>query len=272
MKNLLELYIKSIKQYKLLTKKKEILLLAAYKYGSKTALDKLINANLRFVIKIAKEYHIAWPNFDIMDLIQEGNIGLMQGIKKRNTKSKERLSTYISYWIKATIYNYIKQNQSSIRITNTKAHRKIFDNLTREREYLEQKGLPTNTEHVAKVLNVNENDIVTVEPLLTANGVVSLFNTEINDTTYDTEVLYIKKETEQRLNNKIEKFKKRKLSPKQEFVFTKRMIADKPLTQKLLAKITLTTQQNIFKIEQIIIRKARKFFKKEDIKELFTNE
>jgi len=50
------------------------------------------------------------------------------------------------------------------------------------------------------------------------------------------------------------------------------MIVDKPLTQKLLAKITLTTQQNIFKIEQIIIRKARKFFKKEDIKELFTNE
>ena len=232
---------------------------------------ELMLGNLRFVVKIAKEYSEAWPNFDIMDLIQEGNIGLMAGIVKFKPKKGFRLTTFVSPRIRGAIYRYIQQHQNSVNITKTDAHAKLFDKYSKEKTFLESKNLPTDTKAMANHLNVKEKDLGEVEPILAGNGVVSLTDSNLNllDEN-DPETMMLKKEKESHIAKLIRDFSAT-LNERQRFVFERRMISDEPLTQEELANVTMTTQQNISKIEQIIMRNAHEFFPKDDIKDILNN-
>ena len=271
MPTLFDIYIKNLKLLTPLTKEREKEL---FEFEGETMGDasfiELMSGNLRFVVKIAKEYSDAWPNFDIMDLIQEGNIGLMSGIVKFDSKKGLRLTTFVSSWIRGAIYRYIQQNQSSVNITKTAAHQRIFDNYNKEKNFLESKGLPTDTKTMAKHFNIKEKDLSEVTPIL-SGGIVSLTNNNLNLLNEeDPETVMLKKEKDSRILQLIADFSKTLTEP-QQFIFQRRMVSDAPLTQEELAKIILTTQQNISKIEQNVMRSARKFFSEDDIKDILNN-
>ncbi|MGH7327839.1 MAG: sigma-70 family RNA polymerase sigma factor, partial [Polyangiaceae bacterium] len=128
---------------------------------------RLVTANLRLVVKIAYEYRRAYKN--IMDLVQEGNIGLMQAVKRYDPYRGVKLSSYAAYWIRAYILRFILNNWRLVKLGTTQAQRKLFFNLRKKKAELISMGIdPTNAE-IAKQLNVAENEVAEMDVRLAAS-------------------------------------------------------------------------------------------------------
>ena len=128
---------------------------------------KLITANLRLVVKIAQEYRRAHRN--LLDLIQEGNLGLIQAVQRYDPFRGVKLSTYAAWWIRAYILKFILANWRIVRIGTTQAQRRLFFNLRRERERMEKMGVETDSKQLAAALDVSEGDVVEMERRLAAS-------------------------------------------------------------------------------------------------------
>ncbi len=135
------LYLDEIKRYPLLSREDEMDLAIRYREkGDIEAAYKLITANLRLVVKIAMDFQRYWMQ-NLMDLIQEGNVGLMQAVKKFDPYRGYKFSYYASFWIKAYIIKFIMDNWKLVKIGTTQAQRKLFFNLRKEKERLEAQGI-----------------------------------------------------------------------------------------------------------------------------------
>ena len=132
-----------------------------------SAARKLITANLRLVVKIAQEYRRAHRN--LLDLIQEGNVGLIQAVQRYDPFRGVKLSTYAAWWIRAYILKFILANWRMVRIGTTQAQRRLFFNLKRERERLERMGVETDSRRLAAALDVTETEVVEMERRLAAS-------------------------------------------------------------------------------------------------------
>ena len=110
-----------------------------YKYNDKEAARRLILSNLKLVVKIALGYYNTYLN--VRDLIQEGNIGLMQAVRKYNPYKGTKFSTYASFWIRAYILKYIRNNWSLVKVGTTESQKKLFYGLEKEKKRLEAKGI-----------------------------------------------------------------------------------------------------------------------------------
>ena len=128
---------------------------------------KLITANLRLVVKIAQEYRRAHRN--LLDLIQEGNLGLIQAVQRYDPFRGVKLSTYAAWWIRAYILKFILANWRIVRIGTTQAQRRLFFNLRRERDRLEKMGVETDSKQLAAALDVSETEVVEMERRLAAS-------------------------------------------------------------------------------------------------------
>jgi RNA polymerase sigma-32 factor len=136
----LQAYINSARQYPLLTPEQEHELAVQYaKTGDMVAARKLVTSNLRLVVKIAHEYRKAYQN--LLDLVQEGNIGLMHAVKKFDPYRGVKLSSYAAWWIRAYILKFILANWRMVKIGTTQAQRKIFFNLRKEMDRLKALGV-----------------------------------------------------------------------------------------------------------------------------------
>ena len=127
---------------------------------------KLVEANLRLVVKIAYEYRRAHRN--LLDLVQEGNIGLIQAVSKFDPYRGVKLSSYAAFWIRAYILKFILNNWRLVKIGTTQAQRKLFFNLRKEREKLEQLGFQATTKLLAEKLDVPEREVIDMERRLAA--------------------------------------------------------------------------------------------------------
>src|SRR6188508_1007213 len=132
-----------------------------------SAARKLITANLRLVVKIAQEYRRAHRN--LLDLIQEGNVGLIQAVQRYDPFRGVKLSTYAAWWIRAYILKFILANWRIVRIGTTQAQRRLFFNLRRERDRLQRMGVETDSRQLAAALDVSERDVVEMERRLSAS-------------------------------------------------------------------------------------------------------
>ena len=119
------------------------------------------------MVKIAQEYRRAHRN--LLDLIQEGNIGLIQAVQRYDPFRGVKLSTYAAWWIRAYILKFILANWRLVRIGTTQAQRKLFFNLRKERERMEQMGVETDSRHLAAALDVSEREVVEMERRLAAS-------------------------------------------------------------------------------------------------------
>ncbi|MBW1679364.1 MAG: sigma-70 family RNA polymerase sigma factor [Deltaproteobacteria bacterium] len=153
-------YLVEIRKYPLLTREEEQKLARAYREkDDPKAAYILVVSNLRLVVKIALEYQKSWVT-NLMDLIQEGNLGLIQAVKKFEPLKGVNLSYYASFWIKAYILKYILDNWRLVKIGTTQAQRRLFFNLQKEKARLTAQGFKPDPKYLANVLQVRERDIL----------------------------------------------------------------------------------------------------------------
>jgi RNA polymerase sigma-32 factor len=163
-------YLNEIRKYEYLTPEEEFELAARYrKTDDPAAAYRLITSNLNLVVKIALTFKREWQN--LMDLIQEGNVGLMKAVKNFDPLRGVRLPAYASWWIKAYILKYILDNWRLVRVGTTNTRRKLLYNLRREKENLERQGFVPSTKLLAAHFNVEEREIIDVEASLGAADV-----------------------------------------------------------------------------------------------------
>jgi RNA polymerase sigma-32 factor len=132
--------------------------------GDVEAAKMLVVSNLRLVVKIAMEYRRAWTN--TLDLIQEGNVGLMEAVQRFDPYQGVKLSSYAVYWIRAYILKYILDNMRSVRLGTTRASRKLFFRLNKEKRELERLGFEAEPKLLAERLEVSEDDVIDMEARL----------------------------------------------------------------------------------------------------------
>ena len=132
--------------------------------GDVEAARRMVLSNLRLVVKIAMEYRRAWTN--TLDLIQEGNVGLMEAVQRFDPYKGVKLSSYGVYWIRAYILKYILDNMRSVRMGTTRAQRKLFFRLNREKRELERQGYEVEPKLLAERLEVTEDDVIDMEARL----------------------------------------------------------------------------------------------------------
>ncbi len=151
-------YFREIGRHKLLTPEEEHALAVRYvQTGDLATASKLVTSNLRLVVKISYEYRRAYRN--MMDLVQEGNIGLMQAVKRYDPYRGVKLSSYAAWWIRAYILRFILNNWRLVKLGTTQAQRKLFFNLNKEKQRLLAQGINPDHAEIAKRLDVTESEV-----------------------------------------------------------------------------------------------------------------
>jgi len=169
---LLSAYLKEVQKYPLLTREEERELAVKFtETKDREALQRLVTGNLRFVVKIAFEY--VHYRAKLLDLIQEGNMGLVRAVQDFNPYKDVRLTTYAVWWIRSYIQDYLLRNHSLVKIGTTQAQKRLFYRLRSEQKKLEYAGLGNNdsVRLLAKNLDVREQDIREMDQRLSQSEV-----------------------------------------------------------------------------------------------------
>ena len=154
----LRAYMAEVARHRVLSREEEHALAVRYREsGDVEAAYKLVASNLRLVVKIAHEYRRT--AFQLLDLIQEGNMGLMQAVKKYDPWKGVKLSSYAAWWIRAYIIRFIMENWRMVKLGTTQAQRKLFFNLAKERQKLLARGIEPTPRLLAKNLQVDVKDV-----------------------------------------------------------------------------------------------------------------
>ncbi|MBC2696465.1 MAG: RNA polymerase factor sigma-32 [Desulfobacteraceae bacterium] len=268
----LQKYLQEISRYKLLTREEERdLAIRVREHGDKEAAYIIATSNLRLVVKIALEFQRIWMQ-NLLDLIQEGNIGLMQAVRKFDPYKNVKFSYYSSFWIKAYILKFIMDNWRLVKIGTTQGQRKLFFKLKKEKQRLIDEGFDPKPKLLSQTLGVSEREIVDME--LRLNGWDVSLDAPLKDdsdterieflSTEDesTEEKVAKKEIEGLLHNKIEMFKK-KMTKRELEIFNVRIFSDDPATLQEIGDRYGISRERVRQIEKSLIKKLREFFKSE---------
>jgi RNA polymerase sigma-32 factor len=264
----LQMYLWEIRRYRLLTKEEEIELAIRYREEKdQEAGQKLILANLRLVVKIAMDFHRYWMK-NLMDLIQEGNVGLMQAIRKFDPHKGIKFSYYASFWIKAYILKFIMENWKLVKIGTTQAQRKLFFNLTKEKERLLSLGYDPEPKLLAERLDVKSDEIIEMAQRL-GGWEVSLDAPVKEDSKQDyssflpspesgADDLISVKERKELLREKLEEYRNT-LSGKQRDIFDNRILTEQPLTLQELGDKHSISRERVRQIQEKILKKAKEW-------------
>ncbi|MDQ3032966.1 MAG: RNA polymerase factor sigma-32 [Myxococcota bacterium] len=266
----LQAYMRDVQRYSLLTPEQTHELAVKYVEGGDVdAARKLVTSNLRLVVKIAYDYRRAYRN--ILDLIQEGNIGLMQAVKKYDPYRGVKLSSYAAWWIRAYILRFILNNWRMVKLGTTQAQRKLFFNLKKEKARLSAMGIDPTAETIAKNLSVPTEEVVHMERRL-GMGELSLDApvgqggdgkaTSRIDTMAGTdrpadEQLAIA-EVGELLSEKIHEFGST-LSGKEDVIFRERLMSEEPKTLQELGDQFGVTRERVRQIEKRLQGKIRAY-------------
>ena len=165
----LRMYMNDVQHYPLLDPEDEYNLAVQLRdHGDTHAARRLVTANLRLVVKIAFEYRSVYAN--LLDLIQEGNVGLMKAVSRFDPDKGAKLSYYASWWIRSYILKYLLDNFRLVRVGTTQAQKKLFYHLMREKERLEAQGITAGPKLLAKQLDVKEKEVIEMQQRLSGAG------------------------------------------------------------------------------------------------------
>jgi RNA polymerase sigma-32 factor len=262
----LQSYLSEISRYKLLTREQEIELGTKYrKAGDEEAASALVTANLRLVVKIAMDFQRVWMQ-NLLDLIQEGNIGLMQAVKKFDPEKKVKFSYYASFWIKAYILKYIMDNWRLVKIGTTQGQRKLFFKLKKEKQRLLDKGFDPEPKLLSKTLGVSEREIVEMDQRLDRWD-VSL-NAPVKDDS-DTERIEVLKTATESIENLVSRKEieaiikggiaelRREMTPRELDIFDLRILSDDPKTLREIGDNYGISRERVRQVQQSIIKKMK---------------
>jgi RNA polymerase sigma-32 factor len=265
--SLLQRYFYELRKYPLLSAKEEFDLATEFsKTQDPDIAFRLTTANLRLVVKIAMEYQNAVAN--VLDLIQEGNIGLMQAVKKFDPQKGIRLSSYAQWWIRAYILKYLVNNARLVKVGTTQAQRKLFFNLRKEKEKLENLGFNPEPALLAQRLEVRVDEVEEMEQRM-ARADLSLdlpigddHKQTIGDLMpsqeFDAEVRVIDKDLREQMRYQMDKFAST-LKERERVLWEYRIDTDEPLTLQEIGNMFGVTRERARQIEKDMLRRFREF-------------
>ncbi len=268
----LQRYLAEINQYRLLTREEEIELgRRITEEGDSDAAFIMATSNLRLVVKIALEFQRVWMQ-NLLDLIQEGNIGLMQAVQKFDPYKNVKFSYYASFWIKAYILKFIMDNWRLVKIGTTQGQRKLFFKLKKEKQKLIDEGFVPHTQLLSDRLGVSEKEVMEMDQRLDGWD-VSLdaplkedSDTErgefLSSEAVSVESQVAKKEIETLLQENVATFRKQ-LAERELEIFDKRIFTDTPLTLQDIGDKYNISRERVRQLEKNIIKKMKTFFKDE---------
>ncbi|MBI3810084.1 MAG: RNA polymerase factor sigma-32 [Nitrospirae bacterium] len=267
----LQRYLAEVRRYPFLTKEEELHLFNDFQAtGNRESAVKLIVSNLRVAVAIAVEY--LHSGADYLDLIQEGNVGLMQAIKKFDPAKGSRFHSYAAWWVRAYILRYLLNTYRMVKIGTTQSQRKLFYNLNKEKRKLEREGFAPDTKLLADRLNVREQDVIemgqrlgswdlsldaplgpdqegTLLDVLPSQGMAadeSLAHTELRE-------LFRKKLAEFAAT----------LDDRYADILRNRILSETPLTLDDIGKKYSISRERARQLEEKIVKRLRDFMKKE---------
>jgi RNA polymerase sigma-32 factor len=275
-------YLYEIRKYASLNREEEHRLALLYhEKQDREAAYRLVTSNLKLVVKIALIYHKVYRN--LLDLIQEGNLGLLQAVRRFDPTRGTRLTTYAAWWIKAYILKFLLDNSRMVKIGTTNARRKILMNLNREKRELEAKGIRPTTQLLAQNLGVDESELREVElgmssPDISLDAPVGRDDGDMHyiDTLHKMEQSVDDKiahgEFREMLERKFEDFSQ-SLGERDRYILDNRLIAEAPKTLQEIADRYNISREAVRVAEKKLIGKIKKYMVESfgDIREIEFN-
>jgi RNA polymerase sigma-32 factor len=267
----LQQYMSEVQRHSLLTPEEEHRLAVAYtKSGDVDAAARLVTANLRLVVKLAYEYRRAYRN--IMDLIQEGNIGLMQAVKRYDPYRGVKLSSYAAWWIRAYMLRFILNNWRLVKIGTTQAQRRLFFNLNKEKARLTAMGIEPTHGAIASSLRVDEKDVVEMDhrlarsdasldaPIGDSDGRKTTRMELLPSVSDGPEAAAESAELSEIVRDQLDHFRVTLVGKELE-IFDKRLVAEDPLTLQELGDRFGVSRERVRQLEARLTGKLREFLK-----------
>lgn len=262
----LVMYLNEIRRYKVLTKEEETALAKRY-FESKEphAAEALVKANLRFVVKIAAEYSKFGAK--MIDLIQEGNVGLMHAVREFNPYKGARLITYAVWWIRGYIQEYLMRQYSMVRIGTTQNQRKLFYQLQKEKEALDAMGIEPSAALIGSRLGIPEDEVrdmamrmsgrdVSLDRPLDDDSGTSLGDLQKNNNDQPLDEVLAREEQLEILKRKIEEIRP-ELSAREKIILDERILNDDPLTLQEIGEKHGITREAVRQMEARLLKKIK---------------
>lgn len=261
-------YLAEIRRYALLTPEEEHELAVQYKEeGDVQAAYRLVTANLRLVVMIARGYQRAFQN--LIDLIQEGNVGLMDAVRNFDPYRGVRFPSYAVWWVRAYIIRYVMNNWRMVKLGTTQAQRKLFFNLKKEKDRLEAEGFTPAPKLLAQNLGVKEREVVemeqrmagrdlSVDASIDAEDESATFLDFLADPTANVEDTVSTNEYRGVIGRKLAAFA-RTLNGKEAVIFNERLLAEEPLTLQEIGDRYGITRERVRQLESRLKRKLKAY-------------
>ena len=272
-KDLLNHYLAELRKYPLLTPEEEKeVAIAYYEHGDQAAGERLVTANLRLVVKLAFQYHRQWSN--VLDLIQEGNVGLVQALSRYDPYRGIRFSSYAQYWIRAMILRFLMDNYRLVRLGSTRAARQLFFQLRKERERLIKEGLQPKTKLIAERLNVSEKEVIAVDrhmrapamsidaPLTEGEG-RALVDIMPDEDATGPETNVVRGQLQDVVKQKLDVFAETLHDERELAIWHERLVAHEPLSLSALGQRFGVSKERIRQLEVRIRRNLKNYLRKE---------
>jgi RNA polymerase sigma-32 factor len=267
----LQRYLAEIRRFPVLSREEEHEIAVDYKeYGNIEAAYKLVTANLKLVVMIAREYQKSFKN--LLDLIQEGNMGLMEAVKNFDPYRGVRFPSYAVWWVRAYMIRYIMNDWRMVKIGTTQAQRKLFFNLRKEKDRIEAEGLTVGPKLLAQRLNVKEDEVVEMEQRLASRDLsvdipvgnddeTTLLNF-LPDNKRSPEEEFAETQYRDLLRQKMEGFATG-LKDKELVIYRERLLNEEPLTLREIGEKYGISRERVRQIEERVKKKLKTYLKKE---------
>lgn len=265
----LQRYLSEIRQTPTLSKEEEHELAIRYfRLGDKEAGYRLVMANLRLVVLIAREYQRNVQN--VLDLVQEGNLGLLEAVKHYDPFRGVRFPSYAVYWVRAYMLRYLINNLRLVKIGTTQVQRKLFFNLQKEKEKLEAEGFVPEAKLLAERLNVKESEVIDMEqrlalPDLSVDAPVGRDDEEVGDyhniiaaDGLSAEQQVVDDQFARTLRSAVEEFKLG-LTDKEQMIVDQRLFTENPATLQEIADRFELSRERIRQIESRIKDRLKQY-------------
>ncbi|MCH2542502.1 MAG: RNA polymerase sigma factor RpoH [Alphaproteobacteria bacterium] len=266
----LSFYLQEIKRFPILTAEEEYMLAKRYKeHGDAEAAHKLVTSHLRLVAKIAMGYR--GYGLPVTDLISEGNVGIMQAVKKFDPEKGFRLATYAMWWIRAQIQEYVLHSWSLVKIGTTAAQKKLFFNLKKLKNQLQSIDdnslSPENVREIANRLDVKEAEVMDMENrLFTGDNSLNSYVSKETDTEWQ-DMLIDNNETQDVIFENKDEYNYRKnlltkaldiLNTREREIIKSRRLSEKPKKLEELSQQYKISRERVRQIEEKAIEKLQK--------------
>jgi RNA polymerase sigma-32 factor len=273
----LQRYMAEVSRHPLLTREEEHELAVKFRETQDPRIAyRLVTANLRLVVKIAHEYRRA--AFNLLDLIQEGNVGLMQAVQKYDPFRGVKLSSYAAWWIRAYILRYLMDNWRMVKLGTTQAQRKLFFNLRKEQEKLLAQGFEAAPKLLAERLDVTEQDVREMDqrlsndefsldaPVAGADDARQTYADRIVEGSRPAEEQLADEELRRILKEKLAQFGKTLTDPKDRYLFEHRLAVEEgqePLTLQEVGDRFGFTRERARQLEARLTDRLREHLRRE---------